>query len=144
MKQLHLLPCVYRFVRVLWLLVLLIRTTNAAGFIAHKKNNNNNNNNIQPIRATPERLMTTYVHCRDQQQRSAQTTGTVTTTTSPLPRRSNTRLFSSNKSDKLNRDIEERSYRRAQGEGAGEMAAGAILGGLVLGPFGKYVFVRFV
>ena len=87
--------------------------------------------------------MTTYVHCRDQQQRSAQTTGTVTTT-SPLPRRSNTRLFSSNKSDKLNRDIEERSYRRAQGEGAGEMAAGAILGGLVLGPFGKYVFVRFV
>ena len=46
---------------------------------------------------------------------------------------SGTRLYS----DKFNRDLEERSYRRAQGEGAGEMAAGAILGGLVLGPFGK-------
>ena len=40
--------------------------------------------------------------------------------------------------DKFNRDIEERSLRKAQGEGAGEMAAGAILGGLVLGPFGTY------
>jgi hypothetical protein len=38
--------------------------------------------------------------------------------------------------DRLNRDIEERSFRKAQGEGVGEMAAGAILGGLVLGPFG--------
>jgi hypothetical protein len=43
--------------------------------------------------------------------------------------------------DRLNRDIEERSSRKAQGQGGGEMAAGAILGGLVLGPFGRYYFV---
>lgn len=38
--------------------------------------------------------------------------------------------------DRLNRDIDERSRRRAEGQGGGEMAAGAILGGLVGGPFG--------
>ena len=40
-------------------------------------------------------------------------------------------------SDRFNRDLDERSRSRAQGEGAGEMAAGAILGGLLLGPFGR-------
>jgi hypothetical protein len=43
--------------------------------------------------------------------------------------------------DRLNRDIEERSFRKAQGGGGGEMAAGAILGGLVLGPFGRFHFI---
>ena len=42
-------------------------------------------------------------------------------------------------SDKnLQRDIEERSRRNAQG-GAGETVAGAVLGSLLFGPFGKCV-----
>jgi hypothetical protein len=40
-------------------------------------------------------------------------------------------------SDRFKKDLEDRSRQRAQGEGTGEMAAGAILGGLVLGPFGR-------
>ena len=44
--------------------------------------------------------------------------------------------------DQLNRDIEERSLRKAQErQGGGGLAAGAILGGLVLGPFGRFHFV---
>jgi len=39
-------------------------------------------------------------------------------------------------SDKFNRDIDEKSRQRASSEGGGSMAAGAILGGLVCGPFG--------
>jgi hypothetical protein len=42
--------------------------------------------------------------------------------------------------DRLNRDIEERSLRKAQGQGGGGMAAGAVLGGLVGGPFGRSHF----
>jgi hypothetical protein len=38
--------------------------------------------------------------------------------------------------ERLNRDLDERSTRKAQGQGGGEMAAGAILGGLIGGPFG--------
>ena len=38
--------------------------------------------------------------------------------------------------DKLNRDLGERSRQSAQGQGGGEMAAGAVLGGLIAGPFG--------
>eukprot|EP00980_Cylindrotheca_fusiformis_P027967 scaffold22574_cov125-Cylindrotheca_fusiformis.AAC.20 len=38
--------------------------------------------------------------------------------------------------DRLRRDLEDRSRRRAEGQGGGEMAAGAILGGLIGGPFG--------
>ena len=38
--------------------------------------------------------------------------------------------------DRFNRDMEDRSRQKAQGQGGGEMAAGAILGGLVAGPFG--------
>jgi hypothetical protein len=37
----------------------------------------------------------------------------------------------------LDREIEENSRRKAK-NGGGEVAAGAILGGLILGPFGKY------
>jgi hypothetical protein len=40
-------------------------------------------------------------------------------------------------SDRFNRDLDGRSRERGQGGGGGEMAAGAILGGLVGGPFGK-------
>lgn len=40
-------------------------------------------------------------------------------------------------SDHFNRDLEERSFRRAQGQGGGEAVAGAVLGTLVAGPFGK-------
>jgi phage shock protein A len=40
------------------------------------------------------------------------------------------------RSDKFNRDIDEKSRQRASNEAGGSMAAGAILGGLVGGPFG--------
>lgn len=46
------------------------------------------------------------------------------------------RSTTSLKSNRFNRDMEENSRRKAQG-GAAETAAGAILGGLLLGPFGK-------
>lgn len=39
--------------------------------------------------------------------------------------------------DNLRRELEERSLRKASGKGGGEMAAGAVLGGLLGGPFGK-------
>ena len=39
--------------------------------------------------------------------------------------------------DNLRRELEERSMRKASGKGGGEMAAGAVLGGLLGGPFGK-------
>lgn len=39
-------------------------------------------------------------------------------------------------SDRFNRDLEERSRRRADGQGGGEMLAGAVLGTLIAGPFG--------
>lgn len=39
-------------------------------------------------------------------------------------------------SDRFNRDLEERSRRRAEGLGGGEAIAGAVLGTLVAGPFG--------
>lgn len=51
---------------------------------------------------------------------------------SPLVSRSPSALYS----DRFNRDLEERSRRRAEGQGAGEMLAGAVLGTLVAGPFG--------
>lgn len=38
---------------------------------------------------------------------------------------------------RLNREIDENSRRKAQGGGMGETVAGAVLGGLILGPFGK-------
>lgn len=38
--------------------------------------------------------------------------------------------------DRFNRDLEERSRRRAEGLGGGEAIAGAVLGTLVAGPFG--------
>ena len=38
--------------------------------------------------------------------------------------------------DRFNRDLEERSRRRAEGFGGGEAIAGAVLGTLVAGPFG--------
>lgn len=40
------------------------------------------------------------------------------------------------RSDKFNRDINEKSRKRASSEGGGSIATGAILGGLVCGPFG--------
>jgi phage shock protein A len=40
------------------------------------------------------------------------------------------------RSDKFNRDIDEKSRQRASEKGGGSVAAGAILGGLVGGPFG--------
>lgn len=40
------------------------------------------------------------------------------------------------RSDKFNRDINEKSIERASSKGGGSVAAGAILGGLVGGPFG--------
>jgi hypothetical protein len=62
---------------------------------------------------------------RPTQKRRRSTTPTATSTTAL-------------KSDRFNRDLEERSSRRAQGKGVGgEIAAGAILGGLIMGPFGK-------
>lgn len=42
---------------------------------------------------------------------------------------------------KMQRDIEERSLRNAKG-GMGETAAGAVLGGLLLGPFGTCTAVN--
>jgi hypothetical protein len=41
------------------------------------------------------------------------------------------------KDQRWNREIEENSRRKAQAGGMGETVAGAVLGGLVLGPFGK-------
>ena len=41
-------------------------------------------------------------------------------------------------SERFNRDLEERSRRRAEGQGGGEMLAGAVLGTLVAGPFGTF------
>ena len=38
-----------------------------------------------------------------------------------------------------NREIEENSRKKAQGGGMGETVAGAVLGSLVLGPFGRYL-----
>jgi hypothetical protein len=43
-------------------------------------------------------------------------------------------------SDRFNRDLDERSRRRAEGQGSGEMVAGAVLGTLVAGPFGTFSF----
>lgn len=37
-----------------------------------------------------------------------------------------------------NREIEENSRKKAQGGGISETVAGAVLGSLILGPFGKY------
>lgn len=58
-----------------------------------------------------------------------------------IPSRSHNRIHHSValtrlQNDKLDRDINERSIQKAQGQGGGEMAAGALLGGLLLGPFG--------
>ena len=39
-------------------------------------------------------------------------------------------------SDRFNRDLDERSRRRAEGQGSGEIIAGAVLGTLIAGPFG--------
>mmetsp|Transcript_7243 Transcript_7243/g.10236 ORF Transcript_7243/g.10236 Transcript_7243/m.10236 type:complete len:258 (-) Transcript_7243:2656-3429(-) len=59
------------------------------------------------------------------------------TTSSPFQGRSHPWSSSAlSDSKKLNRDIEEASRRKAQGGGGGEALAGAVLGGLVLGPFG--------
>jgi hypothetical protein len=41
-----------------------------------------------------------------------------------------------------NRDIEENSRRKAKSSGMGETLAGAVLGSLVLGPFGKWLNFR--
>ena len=39
-----------------------------------------------------------------------------------------------------NREIEDSSRKKAQGGGMGETVAGAVLGSLVLGPFGRFRF----
>jgi hypothetical protein len=63
---------------------------------------------------------------------SKQWIGTATSSCSRLA--TTTRLRDSKR---LEREIEERSRKSASG-GVGESAAGALLGGLLLGPFGMY------
>lgn len=62
------------------------------------------------------------------------------------PRNSLCNSFRRDDGDELERRIEQNAYRRAvnrggAGAGTGEIAAGAILGGLLLGPFGTLVLL---
>lgn len=47
------------------------------------------------------------------------------------------------KDQRLNREIDENSRLKAQGGGLGETVAGAVLGSLLLGPFGKGRLTQF-